>query len=1052
MNFVDKIFHLGDIHIRVLNRHQEYEEVFNTLYQILESRKTPNSIIYLAGDIVHSKVELSPELVSMTYNFLDRLSDICPVYLIRGNHDCNLKNAHRLDALTPIVKALGKSTLVFFDKSGYFRVGQLGIGVMEVADLPINYPKASNIPEEFKIAFFHGAVTSAVTDLGYSITNKSIQLSLFEGYSLTLLGDIHKNQFLTTQNPIAYCGSLIQQGYAESLHHGFLEWNLDVDSFGNTRLKNYEFIEVPNNYGYYTFSIVGGEITNLPKNLPKKLRARFQVQDTTPEQVQKILSKIKAEYEVEEVTFKIGGARKDSVSLSRIIKKDIRDVEYQNSLIEEYLKSKTDASEGIIDRILKYNRNLNLSLAKSQVVRHSVWTPLRFEFSNMFSYGEDNIIDFETLSGIYGIFAPNASGKSSLFDALLFCIFDKSSKTSKASEILNKKKTNFSCKFKFRLNDQIYTVEKVAYRKGKDHIKVDINFFSQDVHDNITSLNGTDREDTNKNIRHYLGSYDDFTLTALSTQTGSTNFIDKTQKERKELLAQFLDITIFEQLHQEASEKAKELNSVIKDLVSQNFEEKLADVDVRLEEAERVSEDYIEKVQSLQEILEKIEAQEQSLLSQLRFVDSTLKSTEELESLKGTLLVKLENTQFKLLECEQAVQNLKTEISNTENQLVILKEKFSGQDINFFDNYKALLEEERGFTRKTTELLLRIENDKRDIEHLKDHKYNPECVFCVQNQFVINARKAINNIEFLKTEYLAVQTSLHRVQTQILELSELKSLHDRILDLKLKYDNYTHSLNLNQQLVGTLKEGRERDLEVLKRYEESLEKAQTQKTTVESNRRIEESLGELRKKKEECVGYLKSTAQKQNKHIIDVELIKKERDFILNNLERLKNLYSQSELYKYYLEVVDKNGIPYKIIEETLPELELEINTILQQIVDFNLVFDTDGKNINGWLVYDNEAQRWPLELGSGMEKFISSLAIRVALIKITTLSKPNFLAIDEGFGVLDSENINNIHLLFDYLRSEFDYIFCISHISLMKDLVDNIITIDKKNGFSKVQ
>ena len=47
----------------------------------------------------------------------------------------------------------------------------------------------------------------------------------------------------------------------------------------------------------------------------------------------------------------------------------------------------------------------------------------------MFSYGENNFVDFTKLNGIVGIFAPNASGKSSLLDALSFCLFDTSSKS-----------------------------------------------------------------------------------------------------------------------------------------------------------------------------------------------------------------------------------------------------------------------------------------------------------------------------------------------------------------------------------------------------------------------------------------------------------------------------------------------------------------------------------------------------------------------------------------------------------------------------------------------
>jgi DNA repair exonuclease SbcCD ATPase subunit len=85
------------------------------------------------------------------------------------------------------------------------------------------------------------------------------------------------------------------------------------------------------------------------------------------------------------------------------------------------------------------------------------------------------------------------------------------------------------------------------------------------------------------------------------------------------------------------------------------------------------------------------------------------------------------------------------------------------------------------------------------------------------------------------------------------------------------------------------------------------------------------------------------------------------------------------------------------------------------------------------------------------MEKFISSLAIRTSLINITSLPRPNFLAIDEGFGVLDSENLNNMYLLFDYLKSQFGFVLCISHIDAMRDIVDSLIEIKKVSGYSKI-
>jgi DNA repair exonuclease SbcCD ATPase subunit len=68
-------------------------------------------------------------------------------------------------------------------------------------------------------------------------------------------------------------------------------------------------------------------------------------------------------------------------------------------------------------------------------------------------------------------------------------------------------------------------------------------------------------------------------------------------------------------------------------------------------------------------------------------------------------------------------------------------------------------------------------------------------------------------------------------------------------------------------------------------------------------------------------------------------------------------------------------------------------------------------------------------------------------------LPRPSFLAIDEGFGVLDIENIGNISILMDYLKTQFKFILMISHIDSIKDVVDGHIEVVKnKDGASKIQ
>ena len=105
-------------------------------------------------------------------------------------------------------------------------------------------------------------------------------------------------------------------------------------------------------------------------------------------------------------------------------------------------------------------------------------------------------------------------------------------------------------------------------------------------------------------------------------------------------------------------------------------------------------------------------------------------------------------------------------------------------------------------------------------------------------------------------------------------------------------------------------------------------------------------------------------------------------------IENVKNLERKHKLYSMYLNAVNKDGIPYNLISKTLPIINTEINNILPQVVDFNVILETDGKNINTRIMYDD--RDWPLEMSCGMEKFISGLAIRTALINVCNLPRPN--------------------------------------------------------------
>jgi len=51
----------------------------------------------------------------------------------------------------------------------------------------------------------------------------------------------------------------------------------------------------------------------------------------------------------------------------------------------------------------------------------------------------------------------------------------------------------------------------------------------------------------------------------------------------------------------------------------------------------------------------------------------------------------------------------------------------------------------------------------------------------------------------------------------------------------------------------------------------------------------------------------------------------------------------------------------------------------------------------------------------------------------------------------LDSEYLHGIQLLFDMLKTQFDFLIIISHLDNVRDMVDSIIEIKRDNGFSYI-
>lgn len=1048
---VNKVYHLADLHIRNLQRHKEYREVFKKFLKQVEDDKIEDSIIYLAGDIAHAKTEMSPELIQEISWFLTECSKLRETFLITGNHDCNLNNSHRLDVLTPIINNLQNPRIHYLRDTGVYIHHNLTFVVYSILDKKENWPLGKDIEGENKICLFHGPVNKAQTDIGYVVSSNSFTVDMFDGFDMVMMGDIHKRQtFGEGYEHVAYAGSMVQQNHGEMLeNHGYLLWDIPTRTFTEHHLHN--------DFGFLTIDVVNGVIPQwvhdeIDTKLPKNPRLRLRFTNTEASDMKLRIAELKQMFNVAEVTVTrtdtIGQLKRNS-KLNKNIVGDVKDETFQNQLIRDYLERQFLLEDSDLDKITTINKDVNHRIDDSDLAGNILWTPKTLEFSNMFSYGDGNKVKFQDANGVIGIFAPNASGKSSLFDALSFCIFDKTSRTTSTKNILNNQKDNFYCKFNFEIDGVDYFIERSARwtRKGTN-LSVNVNFWKEDA-GITTSLNGEQRRDTNKNIEKYLGKFEDFVLTSLSLQGNNALFIDKSQSERKEILSQFIGVDIFDKLYQLASDENRENATLIKKFKSDDFTSKLAKIETDLKTNK--SEYKLVDIE-LNGIRDEEDALNKDLIrlnGKIIKLNSDLVGIDELEKRKKILSDK-----------ETEILNTKTltqeRIGKLEDLQLQLEEIIDGFDEELLEEKIGLLKICRNDFNTSKHELEKLDikinslNDKK--AHLDLHKYNPDCEICMDNSETILESK--KDVETQLSEILEEWGNVIRInelaEEKINEYSLYESDWKNLQDTKEKEDKVDRELSSLMNKLSSTETDEVRIQTQLSEQIKLIEEYHQNEEQIQKNSEIREEL----KGKRELLDENKRKFTKTNKLLLElngkVSSLKNQKDTLEEKITEVKKLEEQSKLYEYYLNALSKDGVSYELIEKALPMIEGEVNNILAQIVEFGMQLEMDGKNINAFLVYGDN--RWSLEMCSGMERFISGLAIRVALINVCNLPRPNFLVIDEGFGTLDSENLQSLFMLFTYLKTQFDFVMIISHIDSMRDVVDGLIEIKKINGFSHVK
>jgi DNA repair exonuclease SbcCD ATPase subunit len=157
-------------------------------------------------------------------------------------------------------------------------------------------------------------------------------------------------------------------------------------------------------------------------------------------------------------------------------------------------------------------------------------------------------------------------------------------------------------------------------------------------------------------------------------------------------------------------------------------------------------------------------------------------------------------------------------------------------------------------------------------------------------------------------------------------------------------------------------------------------------------------------------------------------------------------------IFDIYIRMVGKNGITKLIMKSVMPMINSELDRLLNGVVLFKLRVDINDKQEVDFLLHNVEKDiEYPINEGSGLEKTISSLALRCVMSKVSCLPKPNLIVFDECFGKVANVNLEYIGEFFQKCSEMFPNIFIISHNPLVKDWSKNILTVVKKDDVSSL-
>ncbi|MBC8408218.1 MAG: hypothetical protein H8E12_05770 [Rhodobacteraceae bacterium] len=836
---------------------------------------------------------------------------------------------------------------------------------------------------------------------------------------------------------IKYPGSTTQQNFGESIQKGWLLWEIESkDNFSS------EFIELKNDSPFITLDWSEIDTSNDSSHIiPFGARIRLKhPQDIPRAEVKQFKSLLREKFGASEIVTRVETPpTKERMKISDEQVVNFRDYGVLLALFKEFHSDKQYDEEMWELIALRLKRYCEM-IPKADTARGTKWSIEKMAFDNMFGYGEGNVIDFTELNGVVGLFGRNRVGKSSIPGTISYGLFNTSDRGSlKNLHIINTRKNYCKTEIDIAIDGKKYKIQRQSVKKASKK-----NSVSASTHLNIFELNsqgeivkditGEQRRDTDDTLSKLIGDKDDFFLTTLASQGQMNAFIQQRATSRKAVLANFLDLAVFDTLYELIHKDASYIKSKLTKIPERNWGSIISDTELGI----------IENKNQMQ-LLESETSSLQSRLNGLRLELSDINPKNIITRHEVT------RKEEKLKEVSNRLINVDTKILDTRELIIEYDRKIKKTEL-FELSFPLLeleqkLQEQCDLERNLLTIKHKLESENNTLKRQRESAKILKDVPCGD---------VYPTCKFIKKSHKDAKM----LDKQIDDVNDIKKTtkdiqhaFDKLIDQKLsdKINSYRKIVK-SASTVRLSKATSEFDLASFQKEKSELEESEiliSDQLVVMSSQLITESdnpdISILTKKIQDLEDLIRdhdvsrlSLSEKNGTAKAVLEQLKEEKSDYESTLGDWK-------IYDALLMATNKRGVPLHVLNSRLPKINAEIAKILDDSTNFSVTLDapTDSNEMNIYIDYGDSCR--PIECASGMEKMLSSLAIRVALINISSLPKSDILIIDEGFGTLDDNNVEACGKLLQSLKNYFKTIFIISHIDAVKDSVDDLIEITKK-------